>query len=114
MSEIGRSAEEALQFVQAVPKRQGEPMRDVPFEKQEVVRIGCIGLGGRGYDQLRNLLAIEGAQVTALCDTNEAHALRARKRVEEAGQPSPAIEADGDKLCEREDVDLVYICTPWD
>jgi predicted dehydrogenase len=114
MSEIGRSAEEAQRYVQTVPDRQGESMQDLPFEPHAIVRIGCIGLGGRGYDQLRNLLAIEGTQITALCDTDEAHALRARERVEEGGQPAPAIEADAERLCAREDVDLVYICTPWD
>ncbi len=114
MSEIGTSAEAAQQYVQTVPARQGKSMRDVPFEPHEIVRIGCIGLGGRGYDQLRNLLAIEGTQITALCDTDESHALRARTRVEEGGQPPPAIEPDADRLCARDDVDLVYICTPWD
>jgi len=86
----------------------------VPFEQRDVVRVGFIGVGGRGSGQLNEMLAVEGAQVTAVSDAVEAHALRARDSVEKAGQPSPAVELDWRRLCERGDVDLVYICSPWD
>jgi predicted dehydrogenase len=114
MSEIGRSAEEALEIVQAIPKSEGESMQDVPFEPRDIVRVGMIGTGGRGRGLLREIEAVEGAQITAVADIVEEHALRAQQRVVEAGHPKPAIEVDGRSLCERDDVDLVYICTPWD
>jgi predicted dehydrogenase len=114
MSEIGRSAEEALAYVRAIPAAQGATMMGVPFEPRDLVRVGFIGVGGRGAGQLHEVLAVEGAQVTAISDAVEAHARRARERVERAGQPTPAVEADWRRLCERNDVDLVYICSPWD
>jgi hypothetical protein len=114
MSEIGKTAEEALAYVRATPPAQGETMLGVPFEKRDVVRFGFVGVGGRGTGQMRNVLAIEGTRVIAVSDPDEASALRAKECVEQAGQPSPAIEADWRKLCERDDVDLVYICSPWD
>lgn len=114
MKEFGASAEEALQYVQTAPSARGATMRGVPFEKREHVRVGFVGVGGRGHGLLREMLAVEGAQVTAVSDVVEAHALRARDSVQEAGQPTPAIEADWRRLCERDDVDLVYVCSPWD
>jgi len=113
-SEIGRSAEEALAFVKTVPPSQGDTMRGVPFESRDVARIGFIGVGGRGLGQLGEVLAVEGARVTAISDTAEARALKAKERVEKAGQPTPALEPDWRKLCERHDVDMVFICSPWD
>ena len=114
MSEIGNTAAEALALVNATPPSQGATMRGVPFEKRDLVRIGFIGVGGRGRSQVNEVLAVEGARITAISDLRDAHAQQARERVEKAGQPTPAIEADWQRLCERDDVDLVYICTPWD
>jgi predicted dehydrogenase len=114
MSELGRTAEEAVALARAVPPAQGATMRGVPFEPREVVRVGFVGVGGRGHWQLREMLSVEGALITVISDPVEANALRAQKRVEEAGRPSPAIEPDWRKLCERDDVDLVYICSRWD
>lgn len=114
VSEIGGSAEEALAYVQAAPAPKGKTMMDVPFEKRDVVRFGFVGVGGRGFGQMKEILAVEGTQITAVSDPVEAHALRAKERVENAGQPSPALETDWRKLCERKDVDFVYICSPWD
>ena len=114
MSEIGKSAEAALAYVQAVPPRQGSSMIGVPFEARDVVRVGFVGVGGRGQGQLHEMLAVEGARVTAVCDVVPAQVERARERVEKAGQPTPAMTADWRQVCERDDVDLVYVCTSWD
>lgn len=114
MSEIGKSAAEAMAYVQAIPPRQGTSMIGVPFEARDEVRVGFIGVGGRGQGQLHEMLAVEGARVTAICDVVEAQVQRARERVEKAGQPTPALEKDWRRLCERDDIDLVHICTPWD
>jgi predicted dehydrogenase len=114
MSELGRSAAEAVAGIETVPKPQGVAMRGVPFERRDSVRIGFIGLGGRGGSQLKEMLAVEGARVVALSDPVEAHTLHAQKRVEASGQPSPDIEPDWQRLCARDDIDLVYICSRWD
>ena len=114
MNKTGKSAEEALAYVTAIPPAQGETMMNVPFEKRDLVRFGFIGVGGRGAGQLNEVLAVEGARVTAISDPVEEKMLAARKKVEQAGQPSPALEKDWQGLCERSDVDLVYICSPWD
>ena len=114
MTQLDRGAEEALGLVWATPPRQGESMMGVPFERRDQVRFGFVGLGGRGSGQLREMLAVEGALVTAVSDVVPDHMERAREKVVEAGQPSPAVEPDWGGLCERDDVDVVYICSPWD
>ncbi|MDD5705276.1 MAG: Gfo/Idh/MocA family oxidoreductase [Kiritimatiellae bacterium] len=113
MSEVFESPEAALTYVKTTPPAQGATMMGVPFERRDVVRVGMIGVGGRGSGLLRNLLAVEGARITAVSDIAAAAIAAARERVESAGQPSPAIEPDWKRLCERKDVDLIYVCTPW-
>jgi hypothetical protein len=84
--------------------------------KLETVRVGFIGVGGRGSGALRRMVRIEGVQITALADLNPTRAERGRDFVKEWGH-NPAVYSGGEdewkKLCERKDVDLVYICTPW-
>ncbi|MGH7143877.1 MAG: Gfo/Idh/MocA family protein [Planctomycetota bacterium] len=104
----------AVRYVTAVPKPQGRTMRNVPFPKRRTVRFGFVGLGGRGTGQLREMLAVRGALITAVSDPTEAVMLRARDLVVEKGQPAPALEGDWRRLCRRDDVDVVYICSPWD
>lgn len=102
----------------AAAPRQGETMRGVPFARTERVRVGFIGLGGRGSYLLGDLLSLEGVEVRAVCDSVPAHAERGKARVEKAGKPAPAVYAGSDtvfeQLCRRDDLDLVFIATPWD
>ncbi len=82
------------------------------------VRIGFIGVGGRGLSLLGNLLDIEGVEIKAVCDLVADRVQAARRQVAARGQPEPAGYSNGEtayeELCRREDLDLVYIATPWD
>lgn len=109
----------AANALKTPPRPQGaRSMVDVPFEPHDTVRVGIIGLGNRGYGMLGNFLDIPGVQVTALCDIVPAKVERAAKRVTDAGQPRPALysagESDWENLCKRDDVDFIYIPTPWE
>lgn len=81
------------------------------------VRIGFVGVGGMGTAHVRNLVAVEGCRVTAVCDVEPAHAERAAGLITDAGHPAPTLytrgETDFRRLCEEADVDLVYTATPW-
>lgn len=83
----------------------------------ETVRIGFVGIGGMGSVHVRNLLDIPGVELRALCDIRPEHAERARDWVVEAGGPQPTLytrgETDFVRMCEEEDLDLVYTATPW-
>lgn len=103
---------------QATPGAGGETMIGVKFKATPKVRIGFIGVGGRGSGLLRDLLAIDNVEIVAICDLVRDHALRAQDRSVKAGQKSPTLytagERDFEKLCARDDIDLVYVATPWD
>ncbi len=103
---------------EAVPSSVAETMAGVPFEKTPVVRVGIIGLGGRGNGHLNDLLNIPNVQINAVCDLVEARAADAAKRVAAKGQPKPAVYGGSamawTALTKRNDIDIVYIVTPWD
>ncbi len=92
-------------------------MLGVPFERHEKVRIAVIGTGLRGRSTMGELLAVEGVQITALADIAPEKAARAVKLVTDRGQPAPAVFTDGERdferLLQRDDIDFVYIATPW-
>ncbi len=96
----------------------GKTMIGVPFEKREVVRFGIIGTGLRGRSVLNEILNIPNVKVTALCDIFQEKADKAKAMVEKMGQPSPAVIVKGERgfeeLVKRDDVDYVYIATPWE
>lgn len=93
-------------------------MLGVKFEPRDVVRLGIVGVGLRGTSVLKEFLAIDKVQVNAVCDVVKDKCVRAADLVEKGGQKRPAIYADGDrdfeKLSTRDDLDFVYIATPWE
>ena len=102
----------------AAPAAANESMIGLKFEPRDLVRIGVVGLGGRGTSMLSNFLAIQHVQVNALCDVVKDKAVHAQEMVEKAGGKRPAIYTNGDhdfeNLCKRDDLDFIYIATPWD
>ena len=86
---------------------------DVPID---TVRVGFIGLGMRGPSAVDRFTYIEGVEIVALCDLYEDRVENSQKILENHGLPR-AVGYSGEKgwmeLCQREDIDLVYICTPW-
>lgn len=80
------------------------------------VRIGFVGLGKRGMVTLQRYLMIEGIDIVALCDVNSSHLTEAQAMLTADKRYSPTLydAANGWRtMCERTDVDLVYICTDW-
>ncbi|ONI89016.1 glycosyl hydrolase [Actinosynnema sp. ALI-1.44] len=100
------------------PRSQGRSMINVPFERRETVRLAIIGLGNRGGGMIGSFLAVPGVKVTALCDIRPEFAARAAKAVTDVGQPAPALYTKGDhdfeNMVRRDDIDLVYVATPWE
>jgi hypothetical protein len=80
------------------------------------VRIGIVGIGSRGSGAVRRLSRIEGTRIAALCDLVPENVESAITGLE-GTQHSPEAYTDGEedwkRMCEREDLDLIYICTPW-
>lgn len=81
-----------------------------------VVRVGFVGLGMRGPGAVERFTHIEGVEVKALCDLYADRAEGCQKYLESAGMARADVysgEEGWKQLCERDDLDLVYICTPW-
>src|SRR5579863_5026064 len=95
----------------------GQTMVGVKFEARDTVRLGVIGVGSRGTGMLGNFLAIPHVQVNAICDSVKEHATNAQAMVEKSGGKKPEIymngEHDFENLCKRNDLDFIYIATPW-
>ena len=81
-----------------------------------VVRVGFIGLGMRGPGAVERFTYLDGVEIKALCDlyperVDSAQAILVRRGFPEAAPYSG--EEGWKQLCERDDIDLVYIVTPW-
>ena len=82
----------------------------------DTVRIGFVGLGGRGSYALYRYLSVPWTKIVALCDIEPDRVEKNVKFLKENG-----IEVSGTytgdegykELCRRDDIDLVYICTDW-
>ena len=83
----------------------------------ENVRLGFIGLGMRGPDAVDRMTYIDGVTVNALCDIEPDRVEAGQTKILEAkGLPRAAAYTGNEgwkELCERDDIDLVYICTDW-
>lgn len=83
----------------------------------ETVRIGFIGIGNRGSSAVNRICYLDGVQIVGLCDIREQQARDASQRIRLFGHEPTLYFADEESwkgLCERQDIDLIYICTPWD
>jgi predicted dehydrogenase len=82
------------------------------------VRIGFIGVGSRGSSLLGNVLDLDRVEIRAICDVVPDRVKSAQQRVVAKGQPEPTgyarNDTDFERLCQRDDLDLVYIATPWE
>ena len=85
--------------------------------KMETVRVGFIGLGMRGPGAVRRFTHIPGVEIVALCDLHPDRVEKTQAILENAGLPAAAgysgQEESWKELCDRDDIDLVYIATDW-
>jgi predicted dehydrogenase len=83
----------------------------------KTLRVGFVGVGGRGTGLLRQMLRMDNVTIPAIADINERNLARAQKLVADAKLPRPEGysrgERDFERLCERDDLDLVLNATPW-
>ncbi len=86
-------------------------------EKIDTVRVGFIGLGMRGPGAVQRFTHIPGTKIVALCDKHGDRVEKAQSILERAGLPQAASYSGSEdawkELCQREDIDLVYIATDW-
>ena len=83
----------------------------------KVVRVGFIGLGMRGPGAVERFTHLDGVEIKALCDLHPERVEKAQKLLSKAGLPAAASYSGSEdawkQLCDRDDIDLVYIATNW-
>ena len=77
------------------------------FGANDRVRVGMIGVGGRGQELLKQILQVPNAQLVAIAD------IYSRRR-DEAKQMAPGIQTldDHRRLLDRSDIDAVIVASP--
>ena len=85
--------------------------------KLDTVRVGFIGLGMRGPGAVERFTHIPGTKVVALCDIRPEQVEKCQAMLVKAGVPAAAGYSGSEdawkRLCERDDINLVYIATDW-
>ena len=85
-------------------------------EPIDTVRVGIIGIGQRGKGPLKRMSFIEGVKIVAICDLHQENLDKGQERLAKYNMPK-ADEYVGEEawkqVCEREDINLIYITTDW-
>ena len=84
---------------------------------KDLIKVGFVGIGHQGMSHIKNLVRIDGCQVTAVCDIRPERTEVASNLIGKYDFPAPKVYAGGDedfvRMCKEEDLDLVYNAAPW-
>ncbi|HVU23070.1 MAG TPA: Gfo/Idh/MocA family oxidoreductase [Opitutus sp.] len=99
------------------PRPAGQkPVHDLTTAPRDRVRVGVIGLH-RGMTHVDTCLGIDFAEVVAVCDVRADRAGEAAAHCAQRRGRPPAVyqgtEHVWEQLVDRDDIDVVYIATPW-
>jgi hypothetical protein len=108
----------AADFGASRPRPNGnKPVWDLTTKPQEKIRVGVIGLN-RGRAHVSSAAATPFAEVVAVCDILDDRAKEQAEVVSKKTGKTPAIysgdENVWEKMVARDDIDVVYIATPWE
>jgi predicted dehydrogenase len=98
------------------PVRKGKSVLGLRCKPLKTVRIGVVGLG-RGGGAVDRLSHIDGTEIVALCDLIPDRIASAQNTLKKNGRREAVAysgEEDWRKMCERDDIDLIYNATPWE
>ena len=96
----------------------GAPMHGFRVAPMKRVRVGVIGVGGRGAPAAHRIAQIPGCEVTAISDINPKCLDRVQKWLKDHGYPAAREwSRNGDEdawkgLCDSDVCDVVYSATP--
>lgn len=75
----------------------------------EIIGVGCIGLGTRGGDLINSVVPVPGVKVVAVCDVYGPHR---QKGIDRSQNPDTKTYVDYHELLADKNVDAVVIATP--
>ena len=82
------------------------------------LRVGFIGTGLRGQGMMNLTTNRQDVDIPAICDIDDGMINKALTVLKNAGRPEPTVYNKGDEdfrnLVKNEDLDGVYIATPWE
>lgn len=78
----------------------------------DVIRVGCIGLRGRGHSHMQGFQVLPGVEVAALCDVDESVLNQRASELESASQRKAKLFTDLRQLLDDPEIDAVSIATP--
>jgi len=84
----------------------------------KTLKLGFVGIGGRGTYHLNCALGIEGIEVPAICEVIPKRLQAAKKRITDAGLPVPRTYGKGvtdfKRMCDNEELDAIICSTSWE
>jgi predicted dehydrogenase len=78
----------------------------------DTVRIGMIGVGGRGNALMREVVKVSSAKINYLCDVDQARLERAQASAEKMGYGKVRGTDDMRRVLEDKEIDAVIVATP--
>ncbi len=109
---------EAVEVFPTPPRPEGQDhVLELTADPIDTVSVAIIGLGMRGQGAVRRLSFIEEAEIVALADVVPESVEQAQQTLKDMGRPEADAYTGADDwktIAERDDVDLIYICTHWD
>lgn len=121
---FGASSAMALDF-ENLPKQANKGLKRVQSfnmcgfaaPKLDVVRVGIVGLGMRGPGAVDRLSKVEGVEIRALCDLLPERVAKAKDMLANTSHKPDGYSGNAyswKEMCDRDDLDLIYIATPWE
>ena len=115
----GKHPKKSYLIETAIPKRPAGQKDVLGLRRapRPVVRVGFIGLGMRGPGAVERFTHLEGVEIKAICDLHPERVEKSQAILKKAGRPEAATYTGSEEawkeLCDRPDIDLVYIATDW-
>lgn len=115
----GKQPKKSYLIETAIPKRPAgqKDVLGLRLAPMPVVRVGFIGLGMRGPSAVERFTHLDGVEIKAICDLHPERVEKSQAILKKAGLPKAAIYTGSEEawkaLCDRPDIDLVYIATDW-
>lgn len=83
--------------------------------KEKKIKVGIIGLGGRGVGLMEGvLLKLEDIEITAVCDSYEDRAQKGAQMTFEACGKRPMVTTDYTEVLNSADVEAVIVASAWE
>jgi predicted dehydrogenase len=82
------------------------------FGANDRIRVGIVGLGGRGTDHVKLYLRASSAQIAGLCDVNRPALAAAQARLAQANAPKAAEYNDMREMFANKELDAISIAAP--